>query len=103
MSDAAWPELDELKQWRDIDGVEWDGEDDLTRFTAELHSAIAYVKSDVGEWDELTDVPDVSLGRAAMRMAVLMRENAGVEPAALSADRVYQAYMRGHRRRFAIS
>jgi len=101
-AEAAWPTLDELKQWRDVTGSEWDGED-LTRFSAELASAIEYVKNEVGEWDELTDIPDVNLGRAAMRMAVLMRENAGEEPAALSADRVYQAYMRGRRRRFAIA
>lgn len=101
--EPAWPTLDELKQWRDVDGSQWDGVADDSRFTAELQAAIAYVKLDVGDWDELTDVPDVSLSRAAMRMAVMMRENAGIDPALLSRDAVYQAYLKGHRRRFAFA
>ena len=101
-AEANWPELDELKQWRDVTGAEWDGLD-LTRFSAELASAIEYVKGDVGDWDELTDIPNVKLGRAAMRMAVLMRENAGLDPSLLSRDPVYQAHMKGQHRRFSIA
>jgi len=98
-----WPNLDELKQWRDVTGNEWDGTADRTRFTAELAAAIDQVKLDVGVWDELTDLPDEKLGRAAMRMAVLMRENAEVPTALLSKDPIYQAYLKGRRRRFAIA
>lgn len=101
--DFDWPTLDELKQWRDVTGDEWDGDLDGTRFTAELAAAIAQVKIDVGDWDELTDLPTAKLGRAAMRMAVLMRENAGESTALLSSDPIYQAYLKGERRRFAIA
>lgn len=101
-----WPALDELKQWRDVTGDEWDGAGDsdefASRFTRELAAAIAIVKLDVGEWDELTDVPDAQLGEAAMRMAVLLRANAGEDLPALRKDAIYQAALKGHRRRFAI-
>lgn len=101
-----WPTLDELKQWRDVTGDEWDGEGDSdegpSRFTRELAAAIAIVKLDVGEWDEVTDVPDAQLGEAAMRMAVLLRANGGEDLPALRKDALYQAAMKGHRRRFAI-
>jgi hypothetical protein len=97
-----WPGLDELKQWRDVTGEEWDG-DDGTRFTRELAAAVAIVKLDVGDWDELTDLPDAALGEAAMRMAVLLRANAGESTAILRDDPQYQASLKGHRRRFAIA
>lgn len=97
-----WPELDELKQWRDVTGSEWDGEDG-SRFSRELASAIAIVKLDVGNWDELTDIPDANLGEAAMRMAVLLRANAGEASPSLRKDAQYQAALKGHRRRFPIS
>jgi len=100
---ADWPTLDELKQWRDVTGSEWDGDTDDTRFTAELAAAVAQVKLDVGDWDELVDLPDEKLSRAAMRMAVLMRENATQDTALLSTDPIYAAYLKGHRRRFAIA
>lgn len=106
-ADIGWPTLDELKQWRDVSDTAWDGEADsdadVSLFTAELEAAIDYVKSDVGEWDELVDLPTLQMSRAAMRMAILMRENAGIDPARLSSDAVYRAYMRGQRRRFAIA
>ena len=104
LSDAefTWPQLDELKQWRDVTGSEWDGED-ATRFTRELAAAVAIVKIDVGEWDELTDLPDAQLGEAAMRMAVLLRANAGEDLPALRKDAQYQAALKGHRRRFSIA
>ena len=98
-----WPALDELKQWRDVTGSEWDGTGDSTRFTRELAAAIAIVKLDVGAWDELTDVPDEQLGEAAMRMAVLLRANAGESTALLRDDPQYQACLKGHRRRFPIA
>ena len=107
MSDSevefTWPELDELKQWRDVTGSEWDGSSDGTRFTRELAAAVVQVKLDVGDWDELTDLPDAALGEAAMRMAVLLRANAGETTALLSKDPQYQACLKGHRRRFAIA
>ena len=101
--EIGWPTLDELKQYRDVTSAEWDGITDISRFTADLATAIAQVKIDVGLWDELTDMPDESLNRAAMRMAVLLRMNAEVPPALLSNDPIYQKCLKGHRRRFAIA
>lgn len=98
-----WPALDELKQWRDVTGSEWDGTGDQTRFSRELATAISIVKLDVGLWDELTDVPDEALGEAAMRMAVLIRANAEISTDILRQDAVYQACLKGHRRRFPIA
>ncbi len=98
----TWPQLDELKQWRDVTGAEWDGATG-TRFTRELAAAIAIVKLDVGAWDELTDLPDEQLGEAAMRMAVLLRANAGEDLPQLRKDAIYQSCLKGHRRRFAIA
>jgi hypothetical protein len=98
-----WPSIDELKQYRDVISAEWDGTTDSSRFTADLAAAITQVKIDVGLWDELTDVPDESLNRAAMRLAVLLRMNAEVPPALLSNDPIYQKCLKGHRRRFAIA
>ena len=94
-----WPTLAELKRWRDVVGAEWDAD----AFPRELAAAIAIVKLDVGDWDELTDVPDEALGEAAMRMAVLLRANAGESTALLSRDPQYQACLKGHHRRFAIA
>jgi hypothetical protein len=101
--ELGWPTLSELKQYRDVTGAEWDGTEDSSRFTADLATAIAQVKIDVGLWDELTDVPDESLNRAAMRLAVLLRMNAEVPPALLTNDPIYQKCLKGHRRRFAIA
>lgn len=101
--EQAWPTLDELKQWRDVTGAEWDGDGDLTRFQRELDAAIAIVKLDVGLWDELSDLPDAQLAEAAMRMAVLLRANAGESVELLKSDPQYQACLKGHRRRFAIA
>ena len=98
-----WPTLDELKQWRDVTGAEWDGDTDLTRFQRELDAAIEIVKIDVGLWDELTDMPDAQLAEAAMRMAVLLRANAGEDGSLLRNDPQYQACLKGHRRRWAVA
>jgi len=103
--EQAWPTLDELKQWRDVTGADWDGDEDLTRFQRELDAAIAIVKLDVGLWDELSDMPDAQLAEAAMRMAVLLRANAGegLPTAILRTDPQYQACLKGHIRRFALA
>jgi len=93
-----WPTVDELKQTLDIPSGDWD-----VTMTRQLAAAIGQVKIDVGLWDELTDVPDESLGQAAMRLAVLLRTNAEVPPALLTNDPIYQTCLKGHRRRFAIA
>jgi hypothetical protein len=98
-----WPALDELKQWRDVTGSEWDGVTDDTRFTRCLLAAIAIVKIDIGLWDELVDMPNAKTAGAAMRMAVLLRDNAEVAPGLLSKDPIYQSYLKGEHRRFPIA
>jgi len=105
-----WPDVKEFKQYLDVTGTEWDGvEDDsdgssLTRLSRALAAAIAYVKADVGDWDELVDEPDVQLAEAAMaaaiKFATLKRQ---VAVTAIRQDPVYLATIRGHRRRFAIA
>ena len=108
---AEWPDVEELKQFLDVTGTEWNGfedESDLefkTRLSRSLAAAIAYVKQDVGEWDELLDEPDDSLADAAMAAAIkfasLKRQVAAVT--AIREDPVYQAAIRGHRRRFSFA
>lgn len=105
-----WPDVEELKQYLDVTGAEWDGiegesdDETLTRLSRALAAAIAYVKQEVGGWDELTDEPDASLADAAMsaaiKFATLKRQ---VAVTSIRTDPVYQAAIRGHRRRFAIA
>ena len=106
-----WPDVEELKQFLDVTGTEWDGFEDeseeasLTRLSRALAAAIAYVKQDVGEWDELVDEPDAQLADAAMAAAIkfasLKRQVAATE--AIRQDPVYQAAIRGHRKRFSFA
>jgi hypothetical protein len=97
-ADTDWPLVGELKQLLDITGSEWD--DELDRQVA---AAIAQVKLDVGDWDEMTDLPDESLAQAAIRMAVLMRANADTGTTGLGDDPIYRALLKGHRRRFPFA
>lgn len=104
----AWPELDELKQVLDVTSDDWDGDLDNSRLTRLLAAAIAQVKDDVGNWDELTDQPDAKLAQAALQMAYLISPKIGggnlaAAAALASNDPTYQALLSGHRRRFSIS
>lgn len=107
---ADWPDLDELKQVLDVTSEDWDGDDDDTRLTGVLQSAIAIVKSEVGNWDDGTDTVTTNLSRAALRMAELLalRPEGGrvsvadATVAEQSMDPTFQWYMRGARRRFAF-
>jgi hypothetical protein len=102
----GWPELDELKQVLDVTSDDWDGlagsGTDETRLSRLLSAAIARVKQDVGGWDEDIDIPDASLGQAALRMAELLalRPEAAVQ---VASDPTYQRLIYGHRRRFGVS
>ena len=106
-----WPQLDELKQVLDVESDDWDGSEDSgdgpTRLTSLLQTAIAKVKQDVGAWDEYEDEPDVSLQRAALRLAELMALKpevlAAVTRGAIVGDPAYQAFLYGHRRVFGIA
>lgn len=104
-----WPDVEELKQYLDVTGAEWDGMEDesdesLTRLSRALAAAIAYTKKACGEWDELVDEPDASLADAAMsaaiKFATLKRQ---VAVTTIRQDPVFQAAIMGHRRRFAIA
>lgn len=106
-----WPQLAELKQVLDVESDDWDGAEDSgegpSRLTALLETAIAKVKQDVGAWDEYEDLPDVSLQRAALRLAELMALKpevlAAVTRGAIVSDPAYQAFIYGHRRVFGIA
>jgi len=102
---SEWPKLDELKQVLNADPESnaWDGETDNTRLTGLLASGIAYVKGQVGEWNDATDVPTASLSRAALRAAQLMAPPINRAPDSLGRDPILAGHMTGHRRRFAIS
>ncbi len=92
-----WPTVEELKQVLDITSDDWD-------VTVErvLEAAIAKVKADVGDWDEIVDEPDESLAQAALRMGELLALRP--EAAASSiADPTYDKLLFGHRRTFGIA
>ncbi len=112
-----WPHLDELKQVLDVgETTDWDGTEDTsmgpTRLSRLLEAAIALVKQEVGDWDEMTDLPDERLAQAALRLAELLAlkpevaaavSGTGRVPSAVASDPVYRALMTGKHRRFAFS
>ena len=101
---AVWPTLEALKQTLDVgDSTDWDSEEHLEGVR---QAAIEQVKLDVGDWDDTADVPDYSLARAAMYLAVrIAKAPAEGVPVAVvaSTDPAYQRLLHGHRRRFAIA
>jgi|SRR3954464_14216005 hypothetical protein len=95
---ADWPDLDELKLRLDITS-----EDHDATLEKDLASGIAYVKSDVGGWDEYEDTPDDSLSQAALRAAELIATRPEGQPGIVSRDPAYQLLLKGHRRVFGIA
>jgi hypothetical protein len=95
---CTWPTLDEFKKIVNLDPIS--DEFDVTA-QRQLDAAIAIVKAQVGEWDELIDCPNDQLSGAALRAAYLLslRES----PAAIVNDEVFMTYMTGQHRRFAIA
>lgn len=97
---AAWPTLAALKQTLDVTSNDWDSADHLEGVRL---AAIAQVKLDVGDWDDVADVPDDSLARAAHLLAVRIAREPSQAPSETSRlDPGYQRLLKGHRRRFAI-
>jgi hypothetical protein len=94
---ADWPDLDIFKT--EINVPSEDHDDSLEPILA---AAIAYVKDEVGDWDEGTDTPDDALAAAALRMAILMVQNPGSDAPKLASDPPFQGFVRGHRHAFAI-
>lgn len=100
MSAGEWPTVDELRR---VLNVENDGADGWeTTLQRVLNAAIEQVKSDVGDWDEITDLPDDNHAQAALRMAELMSLRPEGAAVVLN-DPTYMRLMRGRHRRFAIS
>lgn len=95
---GSWPTLAELKKIIDVDPNSDDFDVTIQR---QLDAAIALVKAQVGEWDELIDVPDDQLSGAALRAAYLL--SLKETPTAIVLDQVFMTYMSGHHRRFAIA
>ena len=100
---GAWPTASELAQVLNITDSSWDDTIDAT-----LAAAIATVKANVGNWDDSVDLPTTNMGRAALRMAVLLAQQpagvgVGVTSPALIRDPTYQSLLTGQRRRFGIA
>ena len=95
---ADWPEAAELEKYLDLSNDPASWTDQVERI---MSAAIARVKGDVGQWDELVDEPDEALAQAALRMGELLAER----PTATDngADPTYQMLLKGHRKRFAVA
>lgn len=95
---CTWPLVDELKKIVDVDPNSDEFDVTLAR---QMAAGIAFVKQQVGEWDELIDCPDDQLSGAALRAAYLL--SLKETPTAIVLDQVFMTYMSGHHRRFAIA
>ena len=89
----AWPTTAELKQRLDITSDDWD--DHMDRLIA---SGIAWVKGQVGDWDEDMDSPSDVLSQSALERAVELAQS-GPVPEGMSKAK---ALLYGQRRRFGI-
>lgn len=101
--DVDWPTTDELKQRLDITSNDWD--DSMDRLMA---SAVEWVKSSVGTWDEDLDEPDEALAQAALERAVELATTGEAAPFGGRGGEVIhpitkaEAQLFGHRRRFGV-
>jgi len=102
-----WPQLDELKQVLDITSDDWDGEESsggsTSRLTRCLAAAIAQVKLDVGNWNDLYDEPDESLSQAALTLAVDLWQRPEEQAGPPIRNVTYNRLLVGHRRAFPIA
>jgi hypothetical protein len=96
---GQWPDLEEFQLIVNMpeDDADWDAS-----MQAYLNAAIATVKSNVGNWNESSDLPTENQGRAALQMALLLSSRNSVPGPALIRDSVYQALLTGQRRRWGI-
>lgn len=95
---CAWPTLEELKRIVDVDPDS--NEFDVT-IQRQLDAAIALVKGQVGQWDEVIDTCNDQLSGAVLRAAFLL--SLKESPPAILNDQVFMTYMVGQRRRFSIA
>jgi hypothetical protein len=95
---GTWPTADDLKKLVDVDPTSTEFDDIIDK---QIASAIALVKDQVGQWDELIDAPDDQLWSAALRAGYLL--SLKESPTAIVGDQVFMTLMSGHHRRFAIA
>ena len=90
---ADWPELAELKQLLDIESEDWDGDDDDTRLTRVLASAIDLIKIEIsGEvdiFDEVLMDPTDRQAQAALRLAELIATRPEGAVSRLGSDQMF--------------
>lgn len=99
---GTWPTLADFARLVDVDADSIAADETLERaLEKQLAAGIAFVKDQVGQWDDVIDMPDEGHWNAALRAAYLMslRES----PAGIATDQVFMAHMTGRRRRFAIA
>lgn len=98
---ADWPEVEELERILNVDPEDSDRfQDTLDRVLA---SAIAYVKSKVGNWVESEDEPDDNMAQAALRIAELLALRPETAAAVAASDPTVSRLLLGRRRRFPIA
>lgn len=109
---AEWPDLGELKQLLDIntdasDESSWDGDDDGSRLTRVLSSAIDQTKvriaGTVDAYDAAFTEPTSAHAQGALRLAELIATRPTATPASLMSDPTFRASLYGSRRRFGIA
>lgn len=103
---ADWPDTEELKQVLNVGDAENANTDWDPILDRVMAAAIQWVKSTVGDWDELVDEPDESLAQAALRMGELMAEretNPGATVVMGENDPTIARLLTGHRRRFGFA
>jgi hypothetical protein len=97
---ADWPEVEELERILNVDPQNTD--DFQVTLDRVLASAIAYVKSKVGNWAD-TDEPDDNMAQAALRIAELLALRPETAAAVAASDPTVARLLLGRRRRFGIS
>ena len=95
---ATWPTVEELAQVLNLSNwaTDW-----VTTLTREMEAAINHVKSTTGFRDP-NDLPTPNTAHAALVMAVLLAERAGVPTGGSRIDPTYLNSLTGQRRRFGI-
>ena len=103
---AAWPDLDELKQYLNVPSDEWDGTAGATHFTRTLSAAITRIKLEVAgtaeAYDDLYEEPTEAHAQAALRMAELIAMRPDVSPS-VRQDPTLRRLLYGQRRVFGVA
>jgi hypothetical protein len=95
---CVWPTSDDLKKIVNVDPDSSEFDEIIEK---QIASAIALVKDEVGQWDEVVDTCDDQLWGAALRAGYLL--SLKESPTAIVLDQVFMTYMSGHHRRFSIA